>query len=116
MARNVEIKATVPNLDRVRSAAKTIARVPPQLIEQIDIVGCDSAESLAEILSKMFPIKGRVVKRRELFLVGRTRVHLDEVEREAEDLMQRLGISRDSLVAGAYIDLLEERATIRPSE
>jgi predicted adenylyl cyclase CyaB len=81
------------------------------------------------------PVRGRVVKRRELVIVGRTRVHLDEVEglgafvelevvlgegepvdagtREAHELMDRLGIPRDSLVPGAYIDLLERRATIR---
>jgi predicted adenylyl cyclase CyaB len=71
---------------------------------------------------------GRVRKYRTLFLVGRTRVHLDRVEdlghflelevmlvddespeqgiREASDLMDRLGIQPDQLIEGAYLDLL----------
>ena len=68
-----------------------------------------------------------------MYLVGRTRVHLDRVEglghflelevvrregepsepgvAEADRLMARLGISADQLIAGAYVDLLaRERA------
>lgn len=70
---------------------------------------------------------GRVVKRRTVYLVGRTRVHLDRVaglgdfvelevvlrddepfaagELEAKALMARLGIADDDLVAAAYVDL-----------
>jgi len=88
------------------------------------------ADALCDALSRALPVRGRVVKRRELFLVGRTRVHLDEVERlgtfvelevvlrdgepveagerEAHDLMRQLGIAEDSLVSSAYIDLLEQ--------
>jgi adenylate cyclase class IV len=65
-------------------------------------------------------------------LVGRTRIHLDEVERlgtfielevvlrddepvhvgerEAHELMEALGISAAALVPDAYIDLLERAA------
>ncbi len=72
--------------------------------------------------------EGRVVKHRTLFLVGRTRVHLDRVQglgdfmelevvladgedaeagmREAHALMARLGIAPEALVQGAYHDLL----------
>jgi predicted adenylyl cyclase CyaB len=71
---------------------------------------------------------GRVVKVRTLFLVGRTRVHLDAVQglgsfmelevvledgetpetgvREAHELMARLGIEPSHLVEVAYVDLL----------
>ena len=71
---------------------------------------------------------GRVRKRRLVFMAGRTRIHLDAVEglgeflelevglgdgedeaagmREAESLMRRLGIGRERLVRGAYLDLL----------
>lgn len=94
------------------------------------VVSCADANALCAALSRLLPMKGRVVKRRELFLVGRTRVHLDEVdglgsfvelevvlredepadhgEEEARRLMQMLGIAAESLVAGAYIDLLEQ--------
>ena len=100
------------------------------------LVRCQDAKALVEILSRLMPVRGRVVKRRQLLLIGRTRVHLDDVEdlgtfvelevvlrddeaaesgmTEAHDLMHRLGIARDSLVAEAYIDLLERRARMRP--
>ena len=67
-------------------------------------------------------------KLRQLFLVGRTRVHLDRVEglgeflelevvleegessgagiAEAHALMAQLGVGADQLVLGAYVDLL----------
>jgi predicted adenylyl cyclase CyaB len=91
----------------------------------------DDVRALSEALTRSLAVKGRVVKRREVFLVGRTRVHLDQVddlgpfielevvlrdnesasagEREARDLMDRLGISTADLVPEAYIDLLERK-------
>ncbi len=87
-------------------------------------------ESLRQTLALAYGETGRVRKQRTLFLVGRTRIHLDEVEnlgsflelevvlregepaeagvREAEDLMSRLGIRASQLVDRAYIDLLQE--------
>ena len=107
---------------------------PGPKLSSYSIVPSDDAAALVEILAKLAKIRGRVVKSRELFLIGRTRVHLDEVEslgsfvelevvltdgepieagtREADDLMDRLGIVRDALIREAYIDLLERRATI----
>ena len=89
-------------------------------------------DSLRNLLTQAFGIRGVVRKNRTLFLVGNTRVHLDEVEGlgsfmelevvlgpeegEAEgqaiavDLMARLGIKESDLVEQAYIDLLEGRA------
>ena len=83
---------------------------------------------LMKILCGALPVLGTVRKRRLLYRVGQTRVHLDQVESLgdfvelevvlqddqteeegasiAEDLMSRLGISRDRLVPEAYIDLL----------
>ena len=77
----------------------------------------------------MLPVRGTVVKEREVFLVGRARVHLDRVERlgsfvelevvladgessaaaeaEARRLLEALGVPVSALVAPAYADLLE---------
>ena len=87
-----------------------------------------SPELLRETLSLAYGQIGRIRKYRTLFLVGRTRVHLDRVEglghflelevvlvddesaehgiREASDLMDQLGIQPEQLIEGAYIDLL----------
>jgi predicted adenylyl cyclase CyaB len=87
---------------------------------------------MIESLTLAYGKRGRVKKRRTLFLVGRTRVHLDVVEQlgdflelevvleekeppesgiqEARQLMHRLGIDESQLVEGAYIDLLEREA------
>ena len=84
-------------------------------------------------LSLAYGQVGRVVKTRTLFLVGRTRIHLDRVkglgnflelevvlfEREhqetgeeiAKDLMKRLGVIPNQLIKGAYIDLLRKKLT-----
>ena len=91
----------------------------------------ESPDTLREALTLANGQEGRVVKHRTLFLVGRTRVHLDRVQglgdfmelevvlsdgespedgvREAQALMARLGIGPDSLVTGAYHDLLRAR-------
>jgi len=85
-------------------------------------------ELLRQTLALAYGETGRVRKQRTLFLAGRTRIHLDEVERlgsflelevvlgegepadagvrEAEDLMSRLGIKAPQLIDRAYIDLL----------
>lgn len=90
-----------------------------------------SPDSLREALSLAYGQAGRVRKHRTLYLVGRTRVHLDRVESlghflelevvmsdgepmesgvgEADRLMAKLGIAPDQLIEGAYVDLLAER-------
>lgn len=82
-------------------------------------------------LRRALGTRGIVAKRRELFRVGRTRIHLDRVEglgaflelevvlaeheppaggdAIARELMRRLGIGPQDLVERAYIDLLESR-------
>ena len=92
-----------------------------------------SPDTLREALTLAYGQAGRVRKQRTLYLVGRTRVHLDRVAdlgdfmelevvladgeaedgavREARALMARLGIAEASLVAGAYVDLLGKRPT-----
>jgi predicted adenylyl cyclase CyaB len=88
-------------------------------------------ENLKRALELAYGIRGVVRKTRYLYLVGQTRVHLDDVEglgqfmelevvmQEgqsdaegqviAEDLMARLGVEGSDLVEGAYMDLLESR-------
>jgi predicted adenylyl cyclase CyaB len=88
-------------------------------------------DALRDALATSCGLIGRVRKRRIVYLVGRTRVHLDCVDglgdflelevvlsddepaedgvAEARVLMARLGLSPDALVAGAYLDLLQNR-------
>ena len=90
-----------------------------------------SPETLRESLSLAYGQIGRIRKYRTLFLVGRTRVHLDRVEGlghflelevvlvdgestdagagEARDLMDRLGVEPSQLIEGAYLDLMLNR-------
>lgn len=85
--------------------------------------------NLKKTLSLAYGIRGVVKKTRYLYMVGQTRIHLDEVDglghfmelevvmREdqsdaegqaiAEDLMRRLGVRKETLIEGAYMDLLE---------
>jgi adenylate cyclase class IV len=85
-------------------------------------------DSLRESLSLAYGQVGRVRKHRVLFLVGRTRVHLDQVEglgqflelevvladdeladdgvREAQELMEKLDVRPQQLIDAAYVDLL----------
>jgi adenylate cyclase len=88
----------------------------------------DDPDGLQNALSLAPGVRGVVRKRRTLYLIGPTRVHLDRVEglgdfvelevvlSEGQDvaeglvtarrLMTQLGISEDQLVDKAYIDLL----------
>ncbi|CAG2127454.1 class IV adenylate cyclase [Cupriavidus plantarum] len=87
-----------------------------------------SPDTLRAALAAAHGEGGRVRKVRTLFLVGRTRVHLDRVEglgdflelevvladdepaetgvAEAHALMDALGVDRARLIDGAYVDLL----------
>ena len=84
--------------------------------------------ALREALARACGLRGRVVKRRWLCMVGATRIHLDRVQglgdfmelevvlREgqsdaegaavAEALMRELGLANAERLAGAYLDLL----------
>jgi predicted adenylyl cyclase CyaB len=84
--------------------------------------------ALGAVLAAALGVRGVVRKRRRLYLIGRTRVHLDQVEglgdfielevvlgegeavsqgeAVAAELMDRLGIAWSDLVRGAYLDLL----------
>jgi adenylate cyclase len=87
-------------------------------------------ENLKRVLELAYGIRGVVRKIRYLYLVGPTRVHLDDVEglgqfmelevvmgsgqsdaegqAIAEGLMEVLGVGRNDLLEGAYLDLLEK--------
>ena len=86
-------------------------------------------DAMRTLLERAHGQIGRVRKRRVLYLVGRTRIHLDVVEGlgefmelevvlrdgesaadgvvEARRIMAALGIGPQQLVEGAYVDLLE---------
>jgi predicted adenylyl cyclase CyaB len=85
-------------------------------------------EGLREVLSAALDVLGVVRKRRAVYLIGPTRVHLDQVEglgtfvelevvltpsqdlaegeAMAGELMRKLGISPGQLIDRAYLDLL----------
>jgi len=93
-------------------------------------------EAMATAMSAALGTVGVVRKRRTLYLVGQTRVHLDEVEglghwlelevvlepnqsaddgaRIAHELMRLFGARKDDLEARAYIDLLTVQAEVQP--
>src|SRR5687768_4260918 len=88
-------------------------------------------ENLKRVLELAYGIRGRVKTTRYLYLVGQTRVHLDEVEglgqfmelevvmapgqsnaegqAIGEELMSKVGVEKGDLLEGAYMDLLEQR-------
>jgi predicted adenylyl cyclase CyaB len=91
----------------------------------------DDPDNLRTTLSLAYGVRGTVRKTRCLYIIGQTRVHLDEVEGLgqfvelevvmaagqsdaqgqviAEDLMRKLGIRPGDLLEGAYMDMLEKR-------
>ena len=86
-------------------------------------------DDLKTALTLALGVRGVVKKTRYLYMVGQTRIHLDEVAglghfmelevvmREgqsdtegqaiAEDLMRKLGVREEALIEGAYMDLIE---------
>jgi len=91
-------------------------------------VPIENAAALSALLSAALGVRGRVSKVRTLYLIGRTRIHLDEVATlgdfielevvlqegesaeaglgEAAQLLERIGIRDSELEPRAYIDLL----------
>lgn len=100
-------------------------------VSDYSIAPTSAPGQLRETLARAFGILGRVTKKRRLYVVDRTRIHLDQVdglgtfvelevvlgEKEsaqdgravANDVMRQLGIGEEQLVAGAYLDLLAAR-------
>ena len=87
--------------------------------------------ALKAALTAALGVRGVVRKTRYLYMVGQTRVHLDEVEglgqfmelevvmrpgqgdaegqAIAHELMNKLGVAESDLLEGAYMDLLEKK-------
>lgn len=96
---------------------------------QYHIARTEAPAPLRALLAAALGERGVVRKRREFYMLGRTRIHLDEVDglgaflelevmlqpgerpgqgqSVAVDLMERLAVSEDDLMDVAYIDLLE---------
>jgi predicted adenylyl cyclase CyaB len=94
------------------------------------IFSTDDPAGLKLILSEAYGVRGVVTKVRYLFLVGQTRIHLDDVnglgkfmelevvlqpgqtdaegQAVAENLMNTLGIRHTDLIDSSYMDLIEK--------
>ena len=92
------------------------------------IMPTDDPDRWSDLLAESLGVIGAVRKRRTLYEIGQTRVHLDEVDglgefvelevvlsdgqteedgvRIARELMGKLGIGEEDLVETAYVDLL----------
>ncbi|MCL4145525.1 UNVERIFIED_CONTAM: hypothetical protein GTU68_049549, partial [Idotea baltica] len=88
----------------------------------------NSTNELEETLTHAYGVRGKVIKKRELYMLGRTRIHLDEVKdlgnfieievvleegeeevkgvHTANELLKKLHIEDSDLIDCAYIDLL----------
>ena len=91
-------------------------------------IPCSAPAALRHALAAALGVRGVIRKHREVFLVGSTRIHLDEVDglgsflelevvlsegesiesatTVATDLLRALEITPSSLISGAYIDLI----------
>ena len=96
------------------------------------VVETNDPATLKSALTAALGVRGVICKTRYLYLVGQTRIHLDEVaelgqfmelevvmqpgqtdpegQAIADDLMVKLGIIPSDLLEGAYMDLLEKSA------
>ena len=92
-------------------------------------VPVEEGSGIEAMLSVALGVRGTVRKRRDLYRVGQTRVHIDEVDglgsfleleveldggqsteagqKIARGLMDELGVADGDLIGEAYIDLLE---------
>ena len=130
------------NIDKGRLKLRTFSKDKGELIfyERSNSAGpkrsdyfiykTDNPDELKKVLEISLGTRGIVRKRRLLYLVDKTRIHLDEVEnlgsfleleevlspdqkenegkQAAEDIMNKLGINDKDLIELAYIDLLEK--------
>lgn len=175
MARNIEIKAHVADLNAVAAAAQRLgAEGPVEIIQDDSFFTCPNGrlklrafadgtgelifyrrsdqagpkesfylrsrtpdpDVLRESLTLAYGTAGRVRKKRLLYMHGRTRIHLDDVQglgafvelevvlrdgestddgvRDAHRLMEGLSIAGSQLIEGAYVDLLQAATPTLP--
>jgi predicted adenylyl cyclase CyaB len=106
--------------------------VPGPKLSTYSIVPVAEPDLLREVLSAALDTAGRVRKRRRVYFVGQTRVHLDDVQHlgtfvelevvlepgqsaqmgvhVAHELLAALGVAEAALVPCAYVDLMSESA------
>ena len=111
---------------------------PDPVESRYERVPVEDGARLRRLLDLALGEAGRVVKRRAVYRVGRTRVHLDEVQglgwflelevelgqdegvesgaAEARRLARAFAIPDEALVADAYVDLHRPGGRPRPSE
>jgi adenylate cyclase len=123
----LKLRQLAPDVGQLVYYERTDASGP----KRSDYILAETSEpsALKAALTAALGVRGVIRKRRTLYLVGQTRVHLDEVERLGEfvelevvlrpeqsdaegqdiarDLMARLGVREEDLVEGAYMDILE---------
>jgi predicted adenylyl cyclase CyaB len=123
----LKLRQLKPDLGQLVFYQRTDAAGPKR--SNYSIFETRDPEGLKNALSQALGVRGVVRKTRTLYLVGQTRVHLDEVaglgdfmelevvlrpgqtdeegQAIARDLMTRLGVEEKDLLEGAYMDLLE---------
>ena len=97
---------------------------------EYQIFETDNPAGLKVILAEAYGVRGVVSKVRYLYMVGQTRIHLDDVaglgkfmelevvlqpdqtdeegQAIAEELMKKLGVLEGDLIDSAYMDLMEK--------
>ena len=168
MARNIELKAKVRDLNAARDRIEKVAGNAVEILDQVDtyfavqpgrlklrqvdtgtsqlicyrrsddssdarpsdyhLVSVPEGDELKKVLTAALGIRGTVKKRRELYKIGATRIHLDAVEylgafielevpvtestddekakAQARDILEKLDIAEKDLLRFSYIDLL----------
>ena len=98
-------------------------------VSHYELLPTSEPQRLKSVLGAAYGIRNVVRKKRSVYLTGRTRIHLDEVESlgdflelevvladgespdqgltEANALLEKLGVHCADLVAEAYVDLLD---------
>jgi adenylate cyclase class IV len=126
----LKLRSEGPNRGELIYYERTGTRGPMQ--SDYHITPTTDPAGLAAVLAAAHGVRGVVRKKRQLYLAGNTRIHLDDVEglgsflelevvlapgqdralgeARAAELMCKLGIEAADLIDVAYIDLLEASA------